>query len=446
MKLILSDFDGTITNRDFLAILFDTYCPEKRVLTERMCARGLITSSEQINMCLRYVNVNINIPQLVKKFGITVDPFFKDFYFSLKANGVPFYIISSGLKVVIKHLLPFVDDSEILASVIDKVEILNTLKKRHPRHRVVYYGDGISDFKVSRHVDELYVKNNSALHVYARDNNLNYIAFDNFLQRDQPIIVHIGCGRLFMGFVEQYFSNSQRIFLIKTITDNPRFGTVKNKGICFLGTLQQLINVIGTNLDILFTISVGVCAFDEVYNQIIPFKNAAILTFENHLLYDNKYNVHVCYADKICKSLEKIHCDDVITITVHTEEHPGTLLLPESCKRDLTTFLDTTEHLQFVDNGTIQTYALRKKLSINCIQLVLSLFARRDPFCYNDCLNKSSLRILAVYCIRLKKRLCIPMREAFVIFSQTIKRIRYSRDQIERIQRNLTKKMELLII
>lgn len=171
-----------------------------------------------------------------------------------------------------------------------------------------------------------------------------------------------------------------------------------------------------------------------------------ILTFENHLLYDNKYNVHVCYADKICKSLEKIHCDDVITITVHTEEHPGTLLLPESCKRDLTTFLDTTDHLQFVDNGTIQTYALRKKLSINCIQLVLSLFATRDPFCYNDCLNKSSLRILAVYCIRLKKRLCIPMRQAFVIFSQTMKRIRYSRDHIERIQRNLTKKMELLLI
>lgn len=440
MKLILSDFDGTITNCDFLAKLFDTYCPEQRVLTEKMCTTGLITNLEQINMCLKCVPKNLSIPHLINQFGITVDPFFKEYYFLLKNKGIPFYIVSSGLKVVIKYLLPYVDESEILSSVVDKVEVLKNLKKKHPGRTVVYYGDGISDFKVSKHVDELWVKKDSALDKYAKSNKLKFVCFTNFLQTCMPRILHIGCGRLFMGFVEPYFSNSSRIFLIKTITDTPTFSTIKNRGICFLGSLEQLLNLFPRDTkDILFTVSVGVAAFDEVYSQISLFENATILTFENHLLYHNKYPVHVCYADKICKSM---NIKDQV-VTVDTEDCPGTLLLPESCKESLTKFLET-DHLQFVSQQTIKMYGIRKKLSINCIQLILSLFTQHETFCYNDCLNNISLRLLAVYCIQLKKRLGIPMIEAFKIYAETIKRIRYSTDQRVRIQRNLNKKLDLI--
>jgi 2-hydroxy-3-keto-5-methylthiopentenyl-1-phosphate phosphatase len=79
-------------------------------------------------MCLKCVPKNVSIPHLINQFGITIDPFLKEFYLSLKKNGIPFYIVSSGLKVVIKYLLPFVDDFEILHSVADKVEILKKLK------------------------------------------------------------------------------------------------------------------------------------------------------------------------------------------------------------------------------------------------------------------------------------------------------------------------------
>jgi HAD superfamily phosphoserine phosphatase-like hydrolase len=435
MEIIVCDFDGTITNRDFLSHVFDMYCPAKKAETEELHSKGIITHQEQINACLQCVR-GATLEELVEKCGVRVDPFFKEWYRSLKT---PFYIVSAGLRPVIKNLLDYVDDSEIYANEIDveqwrvvtnicKIEIVQALRKKHPGHKIVYYGDGTSDFKVSHIVDDLRVKKGTSLERYAIKCNLEYTPFAYFPPCTKRI-VHIGCGRLFMGFIEPYFRNTERIFHVRS--DKNIFGTILDSEPCFMGSLEELL-VILHGSEVLFTVSVGVQSFSQVYSQIhTAFPRAHILAFENHLLYtlSTLENVHVCFADKICSSIHKTIDGDRVSVRVTTEPYEGQLLLPTTC-RDV---LVDTDRFTFVDDITRR--GLQKKMSTNTIQFILSFFEGVTP-----CV----LRLLALACIHMKKELGMTMSEAVSVYACTMERLRHVKDSPVRIQRNLHSKLDLI--
>ena len=455
MEIIVCDFDGTITNIDFLAKLFDTYCPIKKIETELLCINGVITHTQQINMCLEDVkNQNISLKKLIDTSNIIVDPFFKEWYHSLNK---PFYIISAGLRLVIQYLLDYVKECEIFANELDldswnittnicKIEIIQKLKQIHPNHKIVYYGDGMSDFKVSHFVDDLKIKKNCTLEKHARYCNLKYTTFTNFpLDPCTKRVIHVGCGRLFMGFIKPYFSNSNSILHIRS--DKCVFGEmVQSRDTCFIGSLEELCLKLKNSKELIFTISVGSESFDGVYSKIYTaFPEACILAFENHLLYKPVVlkNLHVCFADKICSSIQKtITVHDRVEINVTTESYNGTLLLPNSCKTILSTFLDVA-HFTFVDKYDIYRHGLQKKLSINTIQFIISCFAETDMLDYIN-LKPALLRLLALACIHLKNETGMSLVDAMDIYSQTIKRLRYSKDTVVRIQRNIHSKIHLI--
>lgn len=438
MEVIVCDFDGTITNRDFLAHVFDMYCPIQKVETEELHSKGIITHQEQINMCLQYLR-GTTLKELVKVCEVRVDPFFEEWYRSLKT---PFYIISAGLRPVIQHLLDYVNDSEIYANEIDveqwrvttnicKIKIVQTLREMHPGHKIVYYGDGSSDFKVSHIVDDLRIKKGTSLEKYARECNLRYTPFTHFPPCKRRI-VHIGCGRLFMGFIEPYFRHTDRIFHIRS--DKGTFGTILDSETCFMGSLDELLlNLQG--LELLFTVSVGLEAFSQVYSQIhTSFPHSCILAFENHLLYTSSFleNVYVCFADKICSFIQKIIDGDRVSVHVTTEKYAGQLFLPNTCRGTLSKFLET-EHFTFADDITRR--GLQKKMSTNTIQFILSFF---------EGVNPCVLRLLALACLHMKKELGMTMSEAVAVYADTMKRLRNVKDKSLRIQRNLHSKLNLI--
>lgn len=441
MEIIVCDFDGTITNRDFLSHVFDMYCPAKKMETEELHSKGNITHQEQINTCLRCVK-GVTLEELIQKCGIRVDIFFEEWYRSLKTKGVPFYIVSAGLRPVIQQLLYYVDESEIYANEIDleqwlvttnmcKIKIVQTFREMHPDHKIVYYGDGASDFKVSHIVDDLRVKKGTSLERYALECNLEYTPFTHFPPCTKRI-VHIGCGRLFMGFIEPYFRHAERIFHIRS--DKGTFGTILDSEKCFMGTLEELLFTLQGS-ELLFTVSVGVESFTNVYSQIhSAFPQSHILAFENHLLYTSSSldNVHVCFTDKICSSIHKILDGDRVSVNVTTEPYEGQLFLPNTCRDVLSIFVDT-KHFTFVDD--INRRGLQKKMSTNTIQFILSFF---------ECVDPCVLRLLALACIHMKKELGMSMTDAMAVYADTMERLRHVKDSSSRIQRNLHYKLNLI--
>ena len=127
-----------------------------------------------------------------------VDCTFNTFYNWTKDNNIDFYVVSSGFKTIIKHLIPYVDETIIFGNDIEisdnkwivklfdeannsstnKNDVIKLLGK--PEHKTIFIGDGLSDFKVMGHVDYLLCKKNSLLHTKCINENQDHIVFNDF--------------------------------------------------------------------------------------------------------------------------------------------------------------------------------------------------------------------------------------------------------------------------
>lgn len=203
--IIVSDFDGTITKTDTLSKFLEDYADPKWLDIENDWREGKFGSQE----CLvkQFALVPNLTSELIDNFLDTmeIDEGFIPFALRAKKNGIPIVILSDGLdyfinKILEKNKIDFVNvitnhayfggkyntdfiiefpnDSKHCSNNAGtcKCIVVKNLKKRYKK--VVYIGDGASDFCVSKEPDIVYAK--SGLAEFCKRNNLKHIEFKNY--------------------------------------------------------------------------------------------------------------------------------------------------------------------------------------------------------------------------------------------------------------------------
>lgn len=202
---IFVDFDGTITSRDSIVYLTETFGggPEYRKQVLRRIETGEIAVFEAIEEELATVRVSWEEAARHLKEQITVDPHFPSFLAWCRARGYPVQVVSSGIEQVVEWMIgplqvPFSAHPVQIApegwvyrrrEESDKVTIL---KQARGQGEIVYVGDGTSDVAVLPYVDFLFAK--SYLARYCSREGIVYFPFEDFrdVQRGLEELAHRG--------------------------------------------------------------------------------------------------------------------------------------------------------------------------------------------------------------------------------------------------------------
>ena len=203
---IFCDFDGTITKEDTLNKFLRVYADKRWLDIETRWEKGEIGSRECIYEQMKLVpSLECNI---VEQFisEIQLDDYFKEFLYFIKENNIDFYIVSDGFDFFIKKILekngithikifankliyqnneftsefPYTNDKCDIRAGMCKCNIVK--KYRNPKHQLIYIGDGLSDFCVSKMADLIFAKGR-LLEYCKKNNNINnssLIGFKDF--------------------------------------------------------------------------------------------------------------------------------------------------------------------------------------------------------------------------------------------------------------------------
>jgi 2-hydroxy-3-keto-5-methylthiopentenyl-1-phosphate phosphatase len=196
--IVFCDFDGTISNFDLIDVIVEKYIGTE-YLIEMNKKLSLISAEHNEYLKNTFNNINASFDEIVNllnNYGNhnVIDENFHMFYEWCLNNKIQFYIVSGGLKKLIKYYLPYIDEKLIYSNDIhiinkkctmtfynkklNKDEIVKSLKKDKYTH--IFIGDGTSDFQVINCVEILFAKNNSILEKKCKNDNINYIKYNNF--------------------------------------------------------------------------------------------------------------------------------------------------------------------------------------------------------------------------------------------------------------------------
>lgn len=200
--IVVSDFDGTITERDGLYAFIKEYAKEGWEKIEEDWTKGKISSKE----CLieEFKLVPDLSEELISGFvkKLNIDEHVKDFCEHLSKKGIDFCIVSDGIDYFINKILKqhglenvkvisnhgefrgeffeitFPNDFEGCKNNAGtcKCKILSDLKQEYKK--VVYIGDGVSDFCAADKADVLYAK--SKLLKFCTEKGIECIPYNTF--------------------------------------------------------------------------------------------------------------------------------------------------------------------------------------------------------------------------------------------------------------------------
>ena len=199
-KLVLVDFDGTITQNDVGAALFNTFSKGKNRKIVSKWLQGKISSKE----CLQKECELIEIAkEELKNFALSqkIDEHFSDFVDLCKWEKMDLAILSDGLDYYIKLILRkcHLDDIPFYSNTVrfegkklipefpyyDKgCGNCGNCKKHHlenlrrPNQKVVYIGDGLSDKCAIGEADFVFAKND--LKAFCEKEKIDYFEFRDF--------------------------------------------------------------------------------------------------------------------------------------------------------------------------------------------------------------------------------------------------------------------------
>ncbi|KAK6329695.1 hypothetical protein TWF696_003565 [Orbilia brochopaga] len=222
--IIFSDFDGTIFMQDTGHILFDHHgcgAAQRHLLDEeiRTGARSFRAVSEDMWGSL---NVPFEDGFNVMKEKLEIDPAFNEFHKFCLANGIPFNVISAGLKPILRKVLDLflgekqsshIDivandaqishdgsewkpiwrhDSELghdkAASIQEYKVIASSESEDGSIPLIVFVGDGVSDLPAAREADVLFARRGLRLEEYCIENDISYIPFDTFADIQKELV------------------------------------------------------------------------------------------------------------------------------------------------------------------------------------------------------------------------------------------------------------------
>lgn len=200
---VLIDFDGTITTTDTNDKLVYNHMNDK--------IKDLLRQEADMNY-IRFVDsifdeIKITEEQylefILSEIGISKG--FKEFYENNKALKIPMAVVSGGFN---NGIIPFLNkfgitDIEVHANNLNFIEdsisvtyhdgrnqnccdlgpcgnckVKHYEKLKEKGYKVIFIGDGISDQSVAREADVVFAKD--GLEIYCKENNIEYIPWENF--------------------------------------------------------------------------------------------------------------------------------------------------------------------------------------------------------------------------------------------------------------------------
>ena len=197
--ITVCDFDGTITVEDSLYNFLKNYAKPSWLDVEKMWMDKKIGSKECLKRQFELVE-GLN-EELIENYtdSVKIDPYFKDFIKKCNNNliivsdGIDYFINKILQKNDIKGIEIISNHGEFISNKFEitypnqyrecinnsgtcKCKIILDLKKKY--EKVVYIGDGVSDFCVAQHADILFAK--SSLLAYCKERHINCIEYENF--------------------------------------------------------------------------------------------------------------------------------------------------------------------------------------------------------------------------------------------------------------------------
>ena len=204
--IVISDFDGSIIPCDMSEkILEYVDCADIVETLTTSLSNQHITIAQYMNfVCYalgmekdlyRCVDPIKIIHKVIEKYNVKVDSNFQELEKYCSDKKYPLYILSGGLKKIIKILLPSFDHSHIFShdfEVIDEHVKFMKNEKIVPKgkfieeqilkygRKIIFIGDGTSDFTVVKFCHIVFAKRNSVLEMLCVRDKINYISFDDF--------------------------------------------------------------------------------------------------------------------------------------------------------------------------------------------------------------------------------------------------------------------------
>ncbi|KAH7887196.1 HAD-like domain-containing protein [Phlebopus sp. FC_14] len=228
--LALSDWDGTITDRDSNDCLTDELANmyQERREWNRQTVSGEKTFKETFDLMLKGVAKGYSFSEckdfLVKH--IKLDSGFLDFYKYCKSQDIPLVIVSSGMDTLIRGVLTALDtenvtsELEIISNGVEEHDGTWNIKWIDPegkyghdksrailpfrelgdeRPTLIFFGDGVSDMSAAQHADVLFVKIKSDgehdLQDYCQNEGISHILFDNFSAAQKVVASMVEQGK-----------------------------------------------------------------------------------------------------------------------------------------------------------------------------------------------------------------------------------------------------------
>ncbi len=201
-KIVICDFDGTITKRDTLDLFLEKYAHPDWHIWEKKWFALEIGSRDCIRKQFDLIE-NMTQDELDKFLkSVEIDDYFLEFYSLAKKNNVKIAIVSDGFDLIIDTIMKNngIDDIDVYTNHLEfkdgefimqwpnismdckkesgtcKCKIVNRLKDNYDE--VFYVGDSVSDYCVSDKADYLFAKHR--LLTYCEEKNIKYIPYETF--------------------------------------------------------------------------------------------------------------------------------------------------------------------------------------------------------------------------------------------------------------------------
>jgi 2-hydroxy-3-keto-5-methylthiopentenyl-1-phosphate phosphatase len=202
-RLLLCDFDGTITLKDVTNLIIDHYTTTD--WRETVLPRFWRGEIDHLQVMVEiYAPLKVAETELIDySLKVTqIRPGFKELYDFCKQADIDLVVVSGGMDFYIKPFLldgmPYFSYTGELGesgwsvrrpavpAVVDgqdfKVQVMEELKSRQAYSEVIFCGDGRNDFPLAQHADTVFSVEGSRLSQLCTESNVPYTNFSDFFQ------------------------------------------------------------------------------------------------------------------------------------------------------------------------------------------------------------------------------------------------------------------------